>query len=659
MAEVFLLCFLISTCLSLLLTPLVIRLAFLVGAVDKPDERKIHNRVMPRLGGLATFSSFALTLVMAHYLFPHLRLEQVVLRGNIGMIGISFAMILALGVCDDIWTLKAKQKFLVQFIAGSLVYVAGFRVAQVTNPFGGGVMELGLLSFPLTVLWMVGITNAFNLIDGLDGLASGIALIAGLSIAAISVLHQDMETAVVALTLVGAVFGFLKYNFNPAKIFLGDSGSLFLGFVLAVLSIESSTKGSTAFSVVIPFLVLGVPIMDTLLAMMRRVLRSFLPDQGGKGRTSVANKLGSMFLPDKRHIHHQLLARGFSHRDAVIVLYIVASAFGLGAFLVTAGSLNTLLLLLAVALVIFLGVRKLGYKEMAFIRNGMLLRFYSRAFLGSALPQVVLDAGSVFTAFLLAQLLTIPNYISGTPLRSWGFAALIVATIQLLAFILGGFYKRTISLLGLGDLLQILKSTLFGVVATAAAFTLLPMFPRGANVGDFILLNFYFLTTFVTGTRVIFHALNYVFHRESTEGKKAIIYGADRDGVIALQSLTAQAKKRGVSPAGFLDDDPKLEGKFLDGYPIYGGHWKLERLIKELDVSEVILAAPNINPLVLERIKRIALESGIHVRFLRMSFETVDVALTDRVPRPAFTIARSTPESCATIGFLNVQEEVE
>lgn len=655
MAVIFLLCFLISTGMSLLLTPLIIRLAYLVGAVDKPDERKIHKRLMPRLGGLAAFSSFAITLVMVHLLFHHLRLEQVVLRGNIGMIGLSFAMILALGVCDDIWTLKAKQKFLVQFLAGSLVYVAGFRVVQITNPFGGGVLKLGLLSFPLTVLWMVGITNAFNLIDGLDGLASGIALIAGLSIAAISVLHRDVETAVVALTLVGAVFGFLRYNFNPAKIFLGDSGSLFLGFTLAMLSIESSTKGTTAFSVVIPILVLGVPIMDTLLAMIRRILRSFLPDQPGK--TSAAKKFGSMFLPDKRHIHHQLLARGFSHRDAVIVLYIVSSAFGLGAFLVTAGSLNTFLLLVAVAIVIVFGIRKLGYREMAFIRNGMLLRFYSRAFLGSALPQVMLDAGSVFAAFVLAQLLMIPNYISAALWRSWGFAVLIAATIQLLAFILGGFYKRTISLLGLGDLLQILKATLLGVIVTAVAFAALPVFPRGTNVGDFILLDFYFLTTFVLGTRIIFHALNYVFHRESAEGKKAIIYGADRDGIIVLQSLIAQAKLRGISPTGFLDDDPKLEGKFLDGYPIFGGHWKLERLVKKFDIGEVILATSNIKPLVLDRIKKVARESGIQVRSLRMSFEQVDVS--EGIAESTFTIGSPAVRSSVPVELLNMQEEVE
>lgn len=657
MALVFVMCFLISAVLSLSLTPLVMRLAFRIGAVDKPSQRKIHTGVMPRLGGIAAFSSFVATLIICHFVFPGLRLDEVVAKGNWALIALSFAIVLALGACDDIWTLKAKHKFLVQFLAGTLVYVAGFRVLEITNPFGGGMLELGVFAYPVTLLWTVGITNAFNLIDGLDGLASGVALIAGLSIAAISLFHGDLETAAVALTLVGAIFGFLRYNFNPAKIFLGDSGSLFLGFTLAVLSIESSTKGSTAFSVVVPLLVLGVPIMDTLLAMIRRILRSFLPEESTL--SSPAKKFASMFLPDKRHIHHQLIARGLSHRDAVIVLYIVSCAFGLSALLVTAGSLNTLLLLVVVALVIELGIRKLGYREMAFIKNGILLRFYTRTFLSSALIQVILDTGSVFAAFFLAQLLAIPHYVSVAPWRSWAFAVVAVATIQLFAFILGGLYKRTISLLALGDLLQILKSTLGGVIATGIAFMLLPIFPRGTGIADFILLDFYFLTTFVVGSRILFHALNYVFQKESAEGKKSIIYGANRDGLITLQSLIAGGEDRGISPAGFLDDNPKLEGKFLDGYPIFGGHWKLERLIRKIDVGEIVIANKQMNSLVLNRVQKIADAHRIPIRLMQVKFDLMEVSTWKSEVRPAFPDEAHAVKAANGIEFYDIPEEVE
>ena len=621
MISVFILNFVVSTLLSIVLTPLVIRLAVLIGAVDKPDERKIHKKVMPRLGGVATFFSFSITLAISHFVFPEMRLDEIVSRGNFGMIGLSFFMILMLGVGDDVWTLKPKQKFLVQFLAGSLLYLAGFRIEQITNPFGGGTLVLGPLSYPLTVFWMVGITNAFNLIDGLDGLASGIALIAGLSITAISVFDGDIETAAVTLILVGSVLGFLKYNFNPARIFLGDSGSLFLGFMLSVLSIESSTKGSTAFSLLIPILVLGVPIMDTLLAMLRRVLRSFIPGQASK---SPLKKLSSMFLPDKRHIHHQLLAKGLSHRNAVIVLYIVSIALGLSALLVTAGSLNTFILLIGVASVISFGIRILGYREMAFIRNGTLLRLYSRAFLGSAVPLIILDALSVGVAFVMTQILLAPAGFGLSLWRSMAFAMLVITIIQLLTYTLGGLYKRTVSLFGLGDLLQMFKTTITGVALTVVALVWLPLLPRGTNTVDFALLYFYFLITLVIGSRLIFHALNYVFHRELTDGKKSLIYGANRDGLITLQSLIAQGNARGAFPLGFLDDDPSLEGKYLDGYPIFGGHWKLERLINKCNIGEVILAGARINPLVLGRIRKVAGEYKIPIRVLRIKFEMIE-----------------------------------
>ncbi len=655
MAVIFILCFLVSAVLSLVLTPLAIRLAFAIGAVDKPDERKVHKRVMPRLGGVAAFLSFALTLAIAHLIFPDLRFATIIAKGNWQMVAASFVIILALGVCDDVWSLKPGKKFLVQLLAGSLVYVAGFRILQITDPFGGGMLNLGMFAYPLTVLWVVGITNAFNLIDGLDGLASGIALIAGLTITAISIFHRDIETAVVALAFVGAVFGFLRYNFNPARIFLGDSGSLFLGFTLAVLSIESSTKGSTAFSVIVPLLVLGVPIMDTILAMLRRILKSSLTDEAPT--TAPGGKFHSMFLPDKRHIHHQLIARGLSHRDAVIVLYIVSCAFGLSAFLVTAGSLNTSLLLVAVAVVIEFGVRKLGYREMAFIKNGLLLRFYSRAFLDSAVTQIVLDTLSVFAAFVVAHLLTAPDHLSAPLWRLWAFAIVIVSTIQLFAFIFGGLYKRDVSLFGFGDILQILKAALAGVIGTAVAFALLPVFPDGMRIGEFVLLDFYLLTTLVVGSRFAFHALNYVFHREPIEGRRSVIYGADRDGLITLQSLVAQSASRGISPAGFLDDDPKLEGKFLDGYPIFGGHWKLEGLIKRMNVCEVVVASQKMNSLVLGRITKIADECGVPIRLSQMKFELVGLnSETETVP-PVYLERGQTAKTASELAYYGINAE--
>ena len=627
MFELFALSAVISAALSLLFTPFVIKFAFLVGAVDKPDERKIHKRTMPRLGGLAPFISFVVTLVVLRFAVPQAQLSVLAARSSWLIIAISISSILLLGVCDDIWSLKPGQKFLVQFIAGALVYIAGFKINMLTNPFTGGVIYFGVLSFPLTVLWVVGITNAFNLIDGLDGLAAGIAVIATLTIAAISLLHRDITTAVIAIALAGAVLGFLRYNFNPAKVFLGDSGSLFLGFMLAVLSIQSSTKGSTAFSVIVPLLALGVPIMDTFLAMLRRVLRSFLSEQSLQ--SSPLGKLHSMFLPDKRHIHHQLMAHGLSHRDAVFVLYIASCTFGICAFLVTAGSLNSSLILIGVGVLGVIVVRKLGYKEMALFRNGMLLRLYRKTILGNVASVVVLDVISVVGAYFLADVLGTSASPLGLEWRTTAFSAISITIIQLLAFLFGGLYRRTIALFGLGDVLQILKAVIVGTALTALALWILPILSLNSDVKVFLLFDFYFLATFVIGSRVAFHAMNYIVNREVTQGTKAIIYGADINGMITLQTLLSkgsQEKNDGhsITPVGFLDDNPGMEGKFLDGYPVFGGHWKLEGLMKKMGIGEIVLASREISPAAFVRVKKIAEQFNVPLRISQLSFESIE-----------------------------------
>ncbi len=632
MLEVLLFSAAVSITLSLLLTPPVIRLAYKLGAVDKPDPRKIHKLPTPRLGGLATFGSFMITLVVIHYAVPGSGLGAFFTKFSWLGLSISLVTILILGACDDMWTLKPGQKFLVQFVAGALVYVAGFKIGSVTNPFTGGVLSLGLFSLPITVIWVVGITNAFNLIDGLDGLAAGISAIAGLTIAAIALLHGDQTTAEVAIILVGAVLGFLRYNFNPAKVFWGDSGSLFVGFMLAVLSINSSTKGTTAFSMIVPILALGVPVMDTSLAMLRRILRSFLPGQSLPATT--LRKLHSMFLPDRRHIHHQLLARGLSQRDAVFVLYVVSCAFGICAFLVTAGSLSASLILGGVGILAVIAVRKLGYREMALLRNGILLRLYKKAFMKHVISQVLLDVAAVFVSFFLAwEFSSHPGiYVAGW--RTWSFYMIAVCLLQLLAFLLGGVYRRSITLMGLGDFLQMLKAALVGAAIGAFALLILPVVNTGSNVGMFTILDFYFLSTLVIGSRVAFRALNYVFGREVVDGgKKAIIYGADGKGLIALQSLLAgeQQDEHGFSsfvPVGFLDDDPRMEGKYLDGYPVFGGHWKLEGLMNRMNIGEIVLARPNIDSEVFLRIRKIADRHNVPIRVSEMRFDPVDVYAT-------------------------------
>ena len=255
----------------------------------------------------------------------------------------------------------------------------GIQVEQVTL-FGGSSISLGVLAFPLTFFWIVGITNAFNLVDGLDGLAAGLAIIAAGSCAAIFFLIGDTQSAQILLILLGALLGFLPYNFNPATIFLGDSGSLVVGYVLAVTAVTSSARAAHALAVLIPLLIFGIPIIDTLLSMTRRFMGSLqmlrAPRTRLKERILCAKY---MFAADKRHIHHRLLALGFSHRNAVLMLYALALGLSGLAFLsVLAQYRNSGVILLAVGLATYIGVHKLGYDEITFLRTGTLLRWYEQ-----------------------------------------------------------------------------------------------------------------------------------------------------------------------------------------------------------------------------------------------------------------------------------------
>lgn len=311
-------------------TPVLIRAAERFGAVDRPGGRKTHSSPTPRIGGVAVFAGFVAGMAFAAYstglLFD--------LPQGVYWRGLMFAAtgLFLVGLIDDLRGLSFRWKFAAQIVAAVYVWQSGFRIDVISHPLGGD-LDLGMFSLPLTVLWIVGITNAVNLIDGLDGLATGIALITTLTVGIIAFDRGLLGVTAASVTLAGALAGFLRFNFNPARIFLGDSGSLFLGFVLAVTSVRGSQKGPTAVAILVPLLVLGLPLMDTGLAVLRRTLR--LRTRGMRTDNAlryVARNYQHVFLPDRGHIHHRLLDLGLSHRNAVLVLYGVGTLFALSAF---------------------------------------------------------------------------------------------------------------------------------------------------------------------------------------------------------------------------------------------------------------------------------------------------------------------------------------
>ena len=345
--------FLISACASLTLTPLLRRFCERYQLLDEPQgDRRVHQKAVPRLGGVAIFLSLGIALsvlpLVNNLLTQTLRPD---LREIVVFLVCGF-LVLMLGVYDDLRGANAAVKFAGLSAVTVLFYVLGGRIEGLSIPFVGNVTLHPILGFLLTLVWVVGIANAFNLIDGVDGLASGSALFSSLVLLTVSLIQGKALVAVIALVLTGALAGFLRYNFNPASIFLGDSGSLFVGFALAALSIQGSQKASTAVAVAIPILAFGLPMVDTSVAIARRFL-------SGK----------PIFQGDREHIHHMLLERGWSQRRVALVLYGVSALFGLLAMLfVNSGNSLTAVVLFVVGAAVVLALGKLRYHEVDELR---------------------------------------------------------------------------------------------------------------------------------------------------------------------------------------------------------------------------------------------------------------------------------------------------
>ena len=331
---------LVAMVVSFLMCPLVKSFAYKIGAIDVPkDNRRMHKKPVPRLGGLAIFLGFIVSIL----LFANIDHEmQGILLGAV--------IIVVLGVVDDMTPLRAYFKFVVQIAAALVAVFHGVVIETLSNPnvfSQSPYWNLGWLAVPITVLWIVGITNAVNLIDGLDGLACGVSTISALTMLVIALLVSEGGIAVIMASLVGACLGFMPYNKNPAKMFMGDTGSTFLGYILATISIQGLFKYYAIVSFAVPFLILGLPMFDTLFAIVRRLAH---------GQNPMA--------PDRGHIHHRLIDMGLSQKQAVAALYVVSSILGLSAVVLTAsGAIKAMLLLMALMIAAYIASRVIFPKE--------------------------------------------------------------------------------------------------------------------------------------------------------------------------------------------------------------------------------------------------------------------------------------------------------
>jgi UDP-GlcNAc:undecaprenyl-phosphate GlcNAc-1-phosphate transferase len=610
--------------------------------VDQPGARKIHTVPTPRLGGVSVVLAGVLTALIISGLqqvtdgltYSSLDAWKSVCVGG--------AIVFLLGVWDDVRPVPAGVKFVVQGVAAGVAIWGGIVVEHVSL-LGGSRIDLGALALPLTFVWIIGLTNAFNLVDGLDGLAAGLAIIAAGAIATIFCMGGQAQDTLLLFILLGALLGFLPYNFNPASIFLGDSGSLVVGYVLSVTAISGSQRGATTLAVVTPLLVFGLPIVDTLLSMVRRFVGSLrvLEARHATLKEHVC-RAKCMFEADQKHIHHRLLALGFSHRNAVLTLYALALGLAfLALLLVLVHFRNAGIVLIAIGLATYIGLRKLGYEEIALFRPVTLLRWYEsctfnrRFFLGFI--DMMLMTAAYGGAFVLKYELP-----WSSALTAWYIGTFpLVLVVQLACLYLLGLYRGVWRAADISDFIRVV-GTVLPAVAMSYMVTLVSLAP--ADTFRFFLLDALLLSSLMVGTRSTYRVLDYLQQRDNVTGAAALIYGAGRGGQLVLRELL-QNPRFGLRPIGFLDDNPRLQGRHVNGMPIRGTVADLRSIIATQSVAYLIVAARSIQCDHLQQALRVCQEQRIPVLHAHLKLEPVllEPGRAKRLPPAALADAARPP----------------
>jgi UDP-GlcNAc:undecaprenyl-phosphate/decaprenyl-phosphate GlcNAc-1-phosphate transferase len=615
---------LVSFGASLVLTRLVRGFALRIGVVDQPGVRKVHAVPVPRLGGVSIFLSISLAIV-ASFGLEYLSGDSIPMdRKAWTPILCGTTVMFLIGVWDDLRSLPAWFKFLFQALAAGGFIWFGIYLEPISSLQRGPLhFDLGLLAIPVTFLWIIGITNAFNLVDGLDGLAAGLGIIAAGTSATIFIMRGDTSDALLLVILIGALVGFLFYNFNPATIFLGDSGSLVIGYVLAVTAVAGSQRQATALAVLIPLLVFGLPIVDTLLSMLRRFVAGMKLVQPYKDPIkSKLRSINKIFEPDRSHIHHRLLALGFSQRNAVLLLYGLSLCLSLLVLLaVFAHYRNAGIILVTVALATYIGIHKLGYEEATLIRAGTLLRWYEslafdrRFFLGFV--DIVIIAAAYWGAFVLKY-----NLEWTSAQKEWYLGTFpIVLLVQLLIFFVFKLYQGVWRAIGIGDLIQIGLATVTGA---SLSYIAAMINPPPAN-GTLALFSIYLLLlgTIVMASRSAFRILNHIGRTGNSGYRKALIYGAGHRGQIIVRELANNSDLK-LQPVGFIDDDPTLTGRSVDRLPIVGSDNDLVSVIARHQIAALIISSNTVSNTRLQLVMQLCEERKIAVLRCSLNIEPVE-----------------------------------
>ena len=572
--KIYLLLGLTAFILSLAMTPLVRLIAIRNGWVARPREDRWHKKTTALFGGIAIFIGLSIPLFIVGD-FPTLWNKIVAPVGSGGLPSIAVVilsgatLLFFLGLADDFLNLKPQNKLIGQIIVASTVAFLGFRL----NWFASLTLDT-----MVTLVWIVGITNAFNLLDNMDGLCAGVALVATLSMA---VLYAGYDTTAfsVALIIAGSCGAFLVYNFNPASIFMGDCGSLVIGFAIAVLSLYHGefAAGSRLSAFAVPLLILMVPLLDTTLVTIIRLLSGRKASTGGRDHTS-----------------HRLVLMGLSEKSAVLFLYGIGAVSGIAGIVVSHSDNMTspaviIPIILAMTLMgIYLAqLRVYPEKEFSALRGRKFTPVLVELTYKRQMMMVILDFGLVSFSYYLAYRLRFDgsdfNYFFKVFLKSLP----VIIAVKMVVFYVTGIYRGFWQYLSTRDVFQYARSSFLATLVAITCVTILfrfENFSKGVFIIDWILT-----TAFLLGTRGSFRIFTETMKRKTLAGDHVIIYGAGRGGELLLREIMNN-KTLNINPVGFLDDDPLKIGKKIQGYPILGSFDELSELKKKHGIKGILLS---------------------------------------------------------------------
>jgi UDP-GlcNAc:undecaprenyl-phosphate GlcNAc-1-phosphate transferase len=589
--------------IALLLTPIVRRLAINTKQVAVPKDNRWHKKETALMGGVSIFFSFMVVWVIAinimgwkTYGLPYLP------------IALCATAMFSLGLIDDIFNMVPQHKLAGQIVITSILIIFGFRldwtVSKTINLF-------------LTIIWVVGITNAFNLLDNMDGLSAGVAFVAGVFLFLILFLNPQVAVSAAPLLLMiiiylGAILGFLIYNFNPASIFMGDSGSLFLGFILACMTGISNTGDYTGVStghlisvIAIPILILFIPILDTGFVSVMRKLFSRPISMGGKDHSS-----------------HRMVAIGFSERKAVIILYcfsIVSGAIALAIrHLSTGVSLVVVILYLLFVIFfwIYLAKVKVYTEDPAIAHNGqgiitpILIEITYRR----RLFEVFLDLILITVAYYTAYLLRFEGKLEGN-FDYFLMSLPIMIACQIFWFFIMGTYRGIWARTSLRDLTGYLKAITAGTVMPMLLIVFIYRFYSFSRA--VFVIHWIIMLILVSLSRLSFRLLDEEVRRGNQKGKPTLVYGVGIGGQMAMREIETN-RDLGLALIGFMDDNPRVHGRKIQGYSVFGGKERLEEIIGKYDIKEIIVSFKQKGTEKKREIQEICLKMGVELKVEQM-----------------------------------------